>query len=118
MIMSQQLSKSQTSPFDAIRQIDSQGREYWSARDLQKLLKYTRWEKFEDAIDRAMIACKNSGQDPEINFHPEVKPTLTGRGRRQDAKDYHLTRYACYLTALNGDVRKEEISQAQTYFVT
>src|SRR5258708_24350367 len=75
--MSQQISKNQVSPFDAIRQVDNTGREYWSARDLQKLLKYTRWEKFEDAIDRAMIACKNSGQDPEINFHPEVKPTLS-----------------------------------------
>jgi hypothetical protein len=114
--MSQQLSKSQVSPFDAIRQVDKAGREYWSARDLQKLLGYARWQKFEDAIERAMIACKNSNQDPGINFTRAGKPIISGKGRRQEAQDYHLTRYACYLTAMNGDPRKVEISQAQAYF--
>lgn len=104
-----------TSPFDSIRKLKD-GREYWSARDLQKLLGYTKWERFEDAIERAMIACKNSGVEPSENFPVSGKPITSGKGRTQTAKDYHLTRYACYLIAMNGDPRKEEIAQAQTYF--
>ncbi len=39
-----------SSPFDAIRQYDKHGHEYWSARDLQGLLGYAKWQKFEDTI--------------------------------------------------------------------
>lgn len=48
-----------TSPFDQIKKTDN-GNEYWSARELKDLLGYTEWRKFEDAIERAKIAAKNS----------------------------------------------------------
>src|SRR5690349_11993973 len=86
-----------SSPFDAIRQYDQMGNEYWSARDLQILLGYAKWQKFEDTIQRAIKACENSGNDPEINFTRSGKPIITGKGRRQEARDYHMSRYACYL---------------------
>jgi DNA-damage-inducible protein D len=92
-----------SSPFDAIRRYDKIGDEYWSARDLQGLLGYAKWQKFQDAIERAKMACKNSGQDPELNFTQSGKPIITGKGRRQEAVDYHMTRYACYLVAMSGD---------------
>jgi hypothetical protein len=108
----------QASPFEAIRQINSNGQEFWSARDLQSPLGYDKWERFEDCIERAKIACQNSGHDPETNFWvPSAgKPIINGKGRIQEIKDYHLTRFACYLTAMNGDPRKAEIASAQTYF--
>lgn len=105
-----------TSPFDAIRQVTEDGQEFWSARELQKLLGYTKWERFEDAIERAKISCKITGQNPDEQFPDAGKPIISGKGRTQEARDYHLSRFACYLVAMNGDPRKEEIAAAQTYF--
>jgi DNA-damage-inducible protein D len=105
-----------SSPFDAIRQYDKYGHEYWSARDLQGLLGYAKWQKFEDTIQRAIKACENSGNNPEANFTRSGKPIISGKGRRQEVVDYRMTRYACYLVAMSGDSHKEEIAAAQTYF--
>ena len=102
------------SPFDAIRRITPGGCEFWSARDLQPLLGYEKWERFADAIGRAKVAAHNSGYDVAQNFPSAGKVSGT-RGPAQ--ADYHLSRYACYLVALNGDPRKDEIAKAQTYFV-
>lgn len=103
-----------TAPFDAIRTTTLEGREFWSARDLMPLLGYDRWENFAAAIDRAKIAAHNSGHDAAQNFPGATKVS----GQRGPAQaDYHLSRYACYLVALNGDPRKPEIANAQTYFV-
>lgn len=107
----------QASPFEAIRQINQDGQEFWSARDLQAPLGYERWENFEESIQRAMIACRNSGHESEEQFRGVTKLQNRGnRGGTQEIKDYHLSRYACYLTAMNGDPRKPEIAAAQTYF--
>lgn len=106
----------QSSPFNSTRQTDTNGREFWSARDLQKPLGYVEWRKFEDAIQRAEIACKNSGSEPSDHFVIAAKPIKGGKGSVQNVQDYHLTRYGCYLTAMNGDPRKPEIAAAQAYF--
>lgn len=50
-----------TNPFDKIRQVDEDGNEYWVARELQPLLGYTQWRRFEETIERAKLACQNSG---------------------------------------------------------
>lgn len=103
------------SPFDAIRQLDDDG-DYWSARDLMPLLGYERWERFEAAVSRAYAACKNSGHDPLDHFRVAAKAINGGRWGSQTVSDFRLTRYACYLVAMNGDPRKLEIASAQTYF--
>ncbi len=113
-----QLTPYHTSPFDAIRQINENGQEYWSARDLQSPLGYVKWERFKDAVERAMIACKNSGHTPEDHFPDVGKGIKGGKGVDMEIQDYHLSRYACYLVAMNGDPRKPEIASAQTYFAT
>nr|WP_079632693.1 phage antirepressor KilAC domain-containing protein [Mycobacteroides abscessus] len=105
------------SPFDAIRHLTDGGREYWSARDLMPLLGYEKWERFADAINRAKSAARNAGYDPATQFPGAGKLVSTGNGAQRAVEDYHLSRYACYLVALNGDPRKPEIAAAQTYFV-
>lgn len=104
------------SPFDQIRQVDADGNEYWLARQLQPLLGYTQWRRFEETIERAKLACQNSGYsvDNHIADAGNVVKRQQGGGSRQS--DYKLSRYACYLTAMNGDPRKAEIAAAQTYF--
>jgi len=92
------------------------GVEFWFARDLQVLLGYNKWENFLNAIEKAKIACNNSGQTVSDHF-PEVRKTIAmPKGATKEIEEYMLTRYACYLIAQNGDPRKDEIAFAQSYF--
>ncbi|MEI7585819.1 DNA damage-inducible protein D [Runella sp.] len=93
-----------------------EGVECWSARDLQDLLGYSKWENFEKVIQKAKDACKNAGE--EIGYHfPDIRKTIPmPKGAEKEIDDILLTRYACYLIAQNGDSRKQEIAFAQNYF--
>ncbi|WP_312346200.1 DNA damage-inducible protein D [Chryseobacterium binzhouense] len=93
-----------------------EGVECWSARDLQILLGYSKWENFEKVIQKGKDACKNAGE--EITYHfPDVRKTIPmPKGAEKEIDDILLTRYACYLVAQNGDSRKQEIAFAQNYF--
>jgi hypothetical protein len=103
------------SPFDAIA-LREGGREVWSARDLMPKLGYRKWERFFDAIERAKVACSNSGHRPADHFPGAGKMVKIGSETERQVEDFHLTRYAAYLVAMNGDPRKPEIAAAQTYF--
>jgi len=92
------------------------GIECWSARELQKLLGYSKWENFEKVIDKAKDSCINAGEEIADHF-PDVRKTIPmPKGAEKEITDTLLTRYACYLIGQNGDSRKEEISFAQNYF--
>ncbi|PKP61000.1 MAG: DNA damage-inducible protein D [Candidatus Altiarchaeales archaeon HGW-Altiarchaeales-1] len=95
---------------------ESDGVEFWFARDLQVLLGYTQWRNFVLVIDKAKESCKNSGQKIEDHFADVSKKVKIGSEAEREIDDLMLTRYACYLIAQNGDPRKEEIAFAQSYF--
>ena len=90
--------------------------EFWYARDLMKLLGYTEWRNFENAVKRAIISCETSNIQSNDHFVEVNKLITAGKGARRPVNDYMLTRYACYLVAMNGDTTKEEIAFAQSYF--
>lgn len=93
-----------------------QGVECWSARDMQVLLGYSKWENFEKVIQKAKESCKNAGEEIQNHF-PDVRK-MVGIGSKTERliDDIALTRYACYLIAQNGDSRKPQIAFAQNYF--
>ena len=101
--------------FEDIKHIREDGSEFWNARELAHALEYTQWRNFNKVIERAMIACENSGHDVSDDF-AEVSKIVDAGATNKPIKDYELSRYACYLTVQNGDPRKEVIALGQTYF--
>src|SRR5579859_6009749 len=99
----------QSPSLNSIKQTNSYGAEYWSARDLMKILGYAKWENFKNAVARAEEACKNSGQSVDDHFLQAGKMIHTSKGAQRPVKDYLLSRFASYLIAQNGDPRKKEI---------
>lgn len=105
-----------TTTFEDIKHIDEQGQEFWYARELQIVLNYKEWRKFENVINKAKDACQNSDIIISDHFVEVDKMVTIGSGAKRKQKEYKLTRYACYLIAQNGDSRKSVIALAQTYF--
>lgn len=102
--------------FENIKRIDENGIEFWYARELQTVLEYTEWRNFNQVIDKAKLACENSGKRVVEHFVDVNKSISSGYNTTRDIKDLKLSRYACYLIVQNGDPRKEVIALGQSYF--
>lgn len=102
--------------FEAAAHRDEDGVQFWMARELAPLLGYQRWENFSSAIERAKLACANSGEDAADHFRDVTKMVQLGSGSERHVVEVELTRFACYLIAMSGDPAKPEIAAAQTYF--
>ncbi len=102
--------------FESIKHVNEYGQEYWLARELQPILDYTQWRNFNEAIERAKLACQNSGADPADHFAEVSKTIQMPKNASKEVSDYKLSRYACYLIVMNGDPRKEVIAVGQSYF--
>lgn len=105
-----------TSPFEAIKQLNADGHEFWSARDLMPLLEYTEWRNLNAVIEKAKIACEHSQQQASDHFVDANKMVTLGSGSKREVPDYHLSRYACYLIVQNADPSKQVVALGQTYF--
>ena len=110
------LEKNNNKTFEDIKHIDENGLEFWYARELQIVLDYKEWRKFEGVIEKSKLACQNS--DINVLEHFVGTDKLSKRANNAEVRinDYKLSRYACYLIAQNGDSRKKVIALAQTYF--
>lgn len=102
--------------FESIKHVNEYGQEYWLARELQPILDYSQWRNFNEAIDRAKLACQNSGIDPSDHFAEVSKTIPMPKNASKEIPDFMLSRYACYLIVMNGDPRKEVIAVGQSYF--
>ena len=110
-----ELSKETASLFEKLKHINENGVEFWSAREIYPYLGYTQWRNFITIVNKAKEACRNSTGDVDAHFADVSKMVQAGVAPKE-IDDVLLTRYACYLVAQNGDSRKNEIAQAQTYF--
>jgi DNA-damage-inducible protein D len=109
-------SEQNQNPFERIRRVNDEGIEYWSARDLSKLLGYARYGKFVPVIEKATQACANSGQIVADHFAHIRQMVNIGKGAQRAVDDVELSRYACYLVVQNADPAKEIVALGQTYF--
>jgi DNA-damage-inducible protein D len=106
---------------ELFQQFEEAGYEYkgiecWSARELQQVLSYAKWDNFVKVMEKAKEACGNSGEAVADHFADVGKMVTLGSGSARQIEDMALTRYACYLIAQNGDSSKPSIAFAQTYF--
>ena len=102
--------------FEDIKHIDENGVEFWYARELMKVLSYKDWRYFDAVIEKAKVACQNSGLIDIDHFVVDNKMVEIGSGAKREQKEYKLTRYACYLIAQNANPRLKIVALAQTYF--
>lgn len=104
------------SPFERIKCTNEAGNDYWESRDLAEVLEYTQYRNFEAVIEKAKMACFNSGHRIEDHFADVSKMVEIGSGATREIKVTLLSRYACYLAIQNADPKKEIVAHGQTYF--
>ena len=92
--------------FEDIKHIDENNNEYWLARELQQVLEYKEWRKFNNVINKATIACKNSKVIIDEHFVQVNKTIRMPKNSSKIINDYKLSRYACYLIIQNADAKK------------
>ena len=112
----QPISKQHHATFEGIRQLDTEGHEYWSARKLAKVLEYSEYRHFLPVIAKAREACRVSGYEPSDHIEDILDMVEIGSGAKREIVDVKLSRYACYLIVQNGDPSKSVIANGQTYF--
>lgn len=111
-----ELEKQHISIFEQIKQIDDNGIEYWSSRNLAKVLEYSEYRHFLPVIERAKEACQNSQQSIRDHFEDILEMIEIGKGGKRSVDSVKLSRYACYLIVQNADPSKEVVANGQTYF--
>lgn len=114
--MSAILTKKAIEIFENIKKRDEEGQEYWTARDLYRVLGYVEYGKFLPVARKAWYNCKNSGINPNDHFAPFSDMITLGKGAERKVDNIKLSRYACYLIVLNADPTKTIVAQAKTYF--
>ncbi|KKU81910.1 MAG: DNA-damage-inducible protein D [Microgenomates group bacterium GW2011_GWA2_47_8] len=102
--------------FEQIKHTNEHQSEYWSARQLAKVLEYSEFRHFQPVIEKAKKACKNSGQSVKNHFEDVLDMVEIGSSASREVKDVQLSRYACYLVVQNADPSKEIVALGQTYF--
>ena len=102
--------------FEQLKNIDNDGSEYWSARDLSKILEYLEYRNFLPVIKKAKTACEASGYAIEDHFVDVHEMVEIGSGAKRKLQTVQLSRYACYLIVQNADPAKEVVALGQTYF--
>ena len=114
--MENNLSNPNKHIFEQIKETDENGNEFWTARKLSKILEYTDFRNFSRVINKAIEACKHSGQTVENHLVEFNEMVSIGSGAERLMPSYKLSRYACYLIVQNADPGKEVVALGQTYF--
>lgn len=106
--------------FETSKKINEYHQEFRSARELWKILEYSEYRHFKPVIEKAKMACINSGYDPDEHFEDILEPQKSRNQywetEWQKLEDIKLSRYACYLIIESADPSKEIVALWHTYF--
>ncbi len=116
--MKNELEKNGLKIFEQLKKIDEKGNEFWSARDLARILEYSEFRHFLPVISKAEESCRNSKQKLSDHFEDILEMVILGSGAKREIENFKLSRYACYLIVQNADPSKEIVALGQTYFAT
>jgi DNA-damage-inducible protein D len=114
--MTKETLKSESTLFEKIKRLDDNGNEYWTSRDMAKVLEYSEYRHFIPVIDKSKVACKNSNHNVNDHFEDSLEMIEIGKGGQREVESVKLGRYACYLIVQNADPSKEIVALGQTYF--
>lgn len=114
--MNNEINPQEKSVFEQIRHTNEAGHDYWSSRDLARVLNYTDYRNFELVVHKAELACFNSGQRVDDHFVDITEMIYIGKGGKRTVKSILLSRYACYLVIQNADPSKKIVAAGQMYF--
>ena len=115
--MSEQLpAPTASNTFERIKRLNSAGAEFWSARELARVLEYLNFRNFQPVIEKAREACAKSGHAVADHFAEMRNMVGIGSGAQRELEDWALSRYACYLVIQNADPSKPLVALGQTYF--
>ena len=114
--MAIEISKPGSTLFEEIRKVDNKGNEYWTSRDMAKVLEYSEYRHFIPVVYKAKEACKNSNYIVNDHFEEYLEMIGIGKGGQREVESVKLSRYACYLIVQNADPSKEVVALGQTYF--
>lgn len=81
---------------------------YWLASDLAMMLGYSDMTAVRKAIDKAMAVCISAKIQAFENFI-QIQS-------HNDDFDVKMTRFACFLTVMQGDISNPRVANAQAYF--
>ena len=102
--------------FERIKRISPAGAEFWSARELARVLEYSEFRHFLPVVEKAREACLNSAHRVEDHFEQILEMVSIGSGAQRPVEDWKLSRYACYLVIQNADPSKPLVALGQSYF--
>ena len=102
--------------FERIKRTNSAGAEFWSARELARVLEYSEFRHFLPVVEKAREACSNSAHRVEDHFEQILEMVSIGSGAQRPVEDWKLSRYACYLVIQNADPSKPLVALGQSYF--
>ncbi len=112
----QKASRGHVSPFERIKRTNETGAEFWSSREFAEVLQYSDYRNFEAVVEKARLACLNSGHRIEDHFVDVTEMVRIGSGAERPVKTVFMSRYACYLAVQNADPKKQIVALGQSYF--
>ncbi len=114
--MTNELASAPANTFERIKRLNDRGGEFWSARELARVLEYADFRNFITVISKARQACSNSGRPVSDHFVDATEMVVIGSGAWRPIEDWALSRYACYLVIQNADPAKPLVALGQNYF--
>ena len=104
------------SPFEQLREVDVEGKEWWNSRKLARVMGYGKYWNFERVIAKAQAWVSQKGYHLGDHFVEFTEKAELGNGGVREVISIKLSRAACMAIAMNADQKKDMVKVAQEYF--